>query len=70
MTKVKIHQYCCEMMKSNIEFSCKTCKDEFECPDTLMVRNKKNNEIGIIIHDGGTSYIKINYCPWCGTKIK
>ena len=24
---------------------------------------------GIIIHDGGQSFIKINYCPWCGRKL-
>lgn len=61
--------YCCEMMKNNSEFSCKSCKNEFDCPDTLIYHSKKNKEIGIIIHDGGSSYLKINYCPWCGTRL-
>ena len=33
----------------------------------------KFNEYGIPIHDGEngkiTSYIKIQYCPWCGKKL-
>ena len=62
-------KYCCETMKENSEFTCKTCKDAFECPDTLIYHDKKNNDVGIIIHDGGSSYIQINYCPWCGKEL-
>jgi len=69
MPKETKKDYCCELMKENSEFSCKSCKDEFECPDTLIYYSKKKHEFGIIIHDGGTSYIKIDYCPWCGTKL-
>src|SRR5262245_23164259 len=35
----------------------------------IVTYNKKHNEYGIIIHDGGTSYVLILYCPWCGTKL-
>ena len=63
-------KYCCETMKENSEFICKTCKDAFECPDTLIYHGKKNNDVGIIIHDGGSSYIQINYCPWCGKELE
>jgi hypothetical protein len=24
---------------------------------------------GLPIHDGGSSFIKINFCPWCGKKL-
>ena len=27
------------------------------------------DEYGICIHDGGSSNITINFCPWCGKKL-
>lgn len=27
------------------------------------------DEYGIQIHDGGSSFIQIDYCPWCGAKL-
>jgi hypothetical protein len=27
------------------------------------------DEYGIPIHDGGSSYIVIQYCPWCGSSL-
>jgi hypothetical protein len=27
------------------------------------------DEYGLIIHDGGSSYIKISFCPFCGNKF-
>lgn len=35
-----------------------------------FIRRIKKKEFGIIIQDGGTSYIKIKYCPFCGKKLK
>ena len=28
-----------------------------------------SKEFGIPIHDGGSSHIKISFCPWCGTEL-
>lgn len=61
--------HCCEMMQSNSTFSCDTCSNEFECPDSLVYYNSKVRTYGIIIHDGGESVISINYCPWCGSEL-
>jgi len=61
--------YCCEMMEENSVFSCDTCKDEFECPDSLIYHDSNQNEFGVIIHDGGSSFTRIEYCPWCGSKL-
>ncbi|MEG0856826.1 MAG: hypothetical protein RSG52_10165 [Terrisporobacter sp.] len=58
-------QFCCENMKDNTNTN-KAC---FDCPDTLIYYNEKFDQFGIIIHDGGTSYICINFCPWCGQKL-
>jgi len=27
------------------------------------------NEYGLIVHDGGSSSITIEFCPWCGTQL-
>lgn len=35
----------------------------------IILRMWENGEIGIPIHDGGSSMIKITYCPFCGSKL-
>jgi Domain of unknown function (DUF6980) len=35
-------------------------------PETVK---SPSREYGIIIHDGGSSHIVINYCPWCGARL-
>ncbi|MBP6758172.1 MAG: hypothetical protein KA133_02870 [Flavobacterium sp.] len=62
-------EFCCESMKYHIEFKCDIHKDPFDCPDKIINYSKKQNVYGIIIHDRGNSFIEINFCPWCGTKI-
>jgi hypothetical protein len=44
-------------------------QDKFDCPDNLITYVSYADEYGIIIHDGGSSYIQIGFCPWCGTKL-
>ena len=29
----------------------------------------KVRQFGIDVLDGGTSFIEIKYCPWCGSKL-
>lgn len=31
--------------------------------------NPKFREYGISVLDGGSSYLLIQYCPWCGSKL-
>ena len=63
-------KHCCEMMEENVEFKCEQHKSQFDCPDSLIYYSEKTHHYGIIIHDGGPSFIIIRYCPWCGTKLK
>ena len=59
------------MLRSHVEnFHCDE-HDPFACPDRLItsVTDEDGRGFGLIIHDGGSSYIRINYCPWCGTEI-
>lgn len=37
--------------------------------DSIITHTSKRKEFGIPIHDGGNSFIQINYCPWCGKKL-
>ena len=46
----------------------KRVKDSFDSDDIIYYA-PKFDEYGIVIHDSGESYIKIEYCPWCGKKL-
>ena len=61
--------YCCEQMRSRANHKCEHHADAFECPDHLIKYSEKFDEYGVIIHDGGTSSITIEFCPWCGSKL-
>ena len=61
-------EICCNDMLEKLTHKCEMHSEPFDCPDHIVFRNKKF-DYGIIIHDGGSSYIKINYCPWCGKRL-
>jgi len=60
-------EYCCERMQFDLEQECDQHPDRKDCPDALI--RKDSSGYGLIIHDGGTSVIEIEYCPWCGSKL-
>lgn len=66
-------KYCCDEMKSQLEFKCEEHSDKFDCPDVLILKLdsklQKRAEYGLIIHDGGSSFKKISFCPWCGKEL-
>jgi hypothetical protein len=55
------------MMERNVNSTCDLHPDRFDCPDALI--DKGGDNYGIIIHDGGCSVIRINYCPWCAADL-
>jgi len=60
-------KYCCvEMAYYLIED--KKSKNQKEINYDSVV-TKSRDDFGLPIHDGGNSYIVINYCPWCGSKL-
>jgi hypothetical protein len=63
------NKHCCETMTDKVNYVCKQHKDPFDCPDNLIFYSARFDEYGIIIHDGGSSFIEISFCPWCGTKL-
>lgn len=62
-------KHCCEDMNRNVNYISKEHADQYTCPDNLIYYNEKWDEYGIIVHDGGESYIGIHYCPWCGKNF-
>ena len=57
-------------MEYHANFKCDIHENPFDCPDNIIVFSEKNRRYGLIIHDGGSSSIEINFCPWCGKKLK
>ena len=62
-------QHCCEYMDYHANFKCDMHIDPFDCPDKIIIFSDKDNTYGLIIHDGGSSSIEIEFCPWCGSKL-
>jgi len=56
-------------MVKALEFDCSLHADPFECGDAIVIYNEVMNEYGLIIHDGSASYVLIDNCPWCGTRL-
>ena len=62
-------KHCCVDMAYHANFECDIHKNPFKCPDKIIIFDEKDNDYGLIIHDGGTSSIGISFCPWCGSEI-
>src|SRR5262249_16955234 len=62
-------QHCCEDMRREVERVCDQHPDRFACPDCLIHYSPPFREVGLIVHDGGSSSLGIRFCPWCGTSL-
>jgi hypothetical protein len=62
-------EHCCASMVDAVRVDCQVHGDPFSCPDSLVIFNEVMNEYGLIIHDGTASYVLIDHCPWCGTRL-
>ncbi|MFC9339754.1 DUF6980 family protein [Streptomyces sp. NPDC057020] len=62
-------EHCCETMNRLVDVECDQHEDPFDCPDTLIGFSAKFQEYGLLIHDGGTSSITVEFCPWCGRRL-
>ncbi|MEQ8767395.1 MAG: hypothetical protein RL885_26025 [Planctomycetota bacterium] len=51
-------RYCCDVLKASLAD-----------PAVPLSESLRFREIGIDIQDGGTSFLVIQYCPWCGTRL-
>jgi hypothetical protein len=48
--------HCCDRMDEDLNQKCDQHKNRYDCPDNLITVNR--GRYGLIIHDGGPSYIK------------
>lgn len=62
-------EHCCEAMTRRVNWHCGQHDDPFACPDAVLRFNAKFQEYGLIVHDGGTAVIGIDFCPWCGQRL-
>jgi hypothetical protein len=61
--------HCCEEMTDRVNYRRPEHPDVCDCADNLISYSPELNEYGLIVHDGGSSSIQINFCPWCGSKL-
>jgi hypothetical protein len=61
--------HCCEAMTRNVNHQCDQHENPFDCPDNLISYDIRSDEYGIMVHDGGSSCVHIDYCPWCGQRL-
>lgn len=59
----------CVHMAYHSTFSCDMHSDPIDCPDATLIHIQSKGKYGIPVRDGGSSYIAIDYCPWCGIKL-
>ena len=57
------------MMQGQIEMECSEHSNLKDCPDSLIYKSENKELYGIRIHDGGSSFVAIEYCPWCGSQL-
>jgi hypothetical protein len=48
---------------------CQSMSDAIDSNESSIVFVPKFREYGIKIIDGGSSYLEINFCSWCGSKL-
>lgn len=61
--------HCCTAMTEAVTYRCPQHPDPFDCGDSVVYYSAMFNEYGLIIYDGGASYLLIPHCPWCGTAL-
>lgn len=62
--------FCYDNMEHFATYQCEQHEDRFQCPDCLIHYFEEHDRFAIIIHDGGGSFMTINFCPWCGKKFQ
>ena len=61
---------CCQSMLKQLNWKCANHPSLADCPDALVGRFGKQGGYGLFIHDGGSAYVAIAYCPWCGMRLR
>ena len=62
-------KYCCDTMTRQLNQACDQ-HEPWQCADSLVAFWPKTKTYGFRVHDGGTSIVVINVCPWCGADVR
>lgn len=54
-------------MDYDLSQKCDAHESRYACPDALL--DVVQGRYGLIVHDGGSSFVEINFCPWCGARV-
>lgn len=68
-TEVQEPPTCCEMLAEHLNKTCEQHADPYDCCDSVLIGPPLKSRWGLPIHDGSHSYIAIEFCPFCGTKL-
>lgn len=66
--KIRVKNFPCVDIAYRSTMPCKEHPAPVPCPDRLVIPWK--NGWAIPVYDGGSSFIPIDYCPWCGISLK
>ena len=56
-------------MNSAVESECERHGNRWDCSDALINYSATFDEYGIMVHDGGSASVSIDFCPWCGARL-
>jgi hypothetical protein len=62
-------EVCCEAMRAQLNWACEHHAAASDCPDALVGRFGPLRCYGLYVHDGGSSFVEIQFCPWCGARL-
>jgi len=65
---IDLSSYPCVCVAYHSSHTCDIHSNAWDCPDMTLVRTADG--FGIPVRDGGTSVIRIDYCPWCGVRLR
>jgi hypothetical protein len=54
-------------MNYDLAQTCDVHESRYDCPDALV--HFLGGRYGLIVNDGGSSFIEISFCPWCGARL-
>lgn len=66
-----LREFCCEDMAFHALHRCGECESHGRgvCPDAIVC-SSPHGLFGIPIHDGGSSFVQIFFCPWCAQDLR
>lgn len=59
---------CCAALAEAARLDCDLHSSPHDCPDVLIIRSDQHG-VGLPVRDGGSSFVTIDFCPWCGTRL-